>query len=191
MNMYEIILDIIEKNGPVSFDSICDEMNEMSIIKKEREKPVQISHVKSVVSRKKDLFSVEDNIVSIREEKELITLTAMIGKFPGPTYKVAVDFIHDRFYLFEWNIDNRVAVNKEKTVFIGEVEQFKKEIIRLSIWNWERDYQPESLVLDGTSWSVHLKTKGMVYESEGLQAFPKDWSKFCKAVSQLIGIKFA
>ncbi|WP_449623158.1 hypothetical protein [Robertmurraya sp. Marseille-Q9965] len=190
MNMYEIILDIIEKNGPASFDYICDEMNEMSFLKNERDKPVQISQVKSVVSRKKDLFSVADNIVSIREEKELITLTAMIGKFPGPTYKVAVDFIHNRFYLFEWNIDNKVAKNKDKTVYIGDVEKFKKEIIRLNIWNWQRDYQPESLVLDGTCWSVHLKTKGMVYESEGLQAFPKEWSKFCKAISQLIGIKF-
>ncbi|MDQ0156657.1 hypothetical protein [Robertmurraya andreesenii] len=190
MNMYEIILDIIEKNGPVSFHSICEEMNEMEKMKNARKNPIQVSHVKSVVSRKKDLFSVEDNIVSIREEKELLALVAMIGCYPGPTYKIHVDFAQNRFFFFEWNIDCVSPERKERTIYIGDVEQFKKEIIRLKIWNWERDYQLNSLVLDGTSWSVKLKTKGKVYESEGLQSFPKNWAKFSKAVSQLIGVKF-
>lgn len=188
--MYEIIIDILEKKGPVSFHSLCDEMNEMSLIKNERKKPVQVSHIKSIVSRKKDLFSVEDDIVSIRKEKELLSLTAMINGYQGPSYKVDVDFIHNRFYFFEWNIDCSAPSRKERTIHIGDVERFKKEIIRLKIWNWHRDYQLDSLVLDGTNWSVKLKTKGNVYESEGLESFPKNWTKFCRAVSNLIGVKF-
>jgi hypothetical protein len=190
MNMYEIIIDILEKKGPVSYHSIVDEMNEMNWLRNERKNPVQVSHVKSVISRKKDLFSVTDDIVSIREEKEMVSLTAMIGGYPGPSYKVFVDFLQNRFYFFEWNIDCLNPNSKEKTIYIGDVEEFKKEVIRLKIWNWEADYQLDSLVLDGTSWSVTLNTKGKVYESEGLQSFPKNWSKFCKALSNLIGIKF-
>lgn len=190
MNMYEIIIDILEKKGPVSYHSIVDEMNEMNWLRNERKNPVQVSHVKSVISRKKDLFSVTDDIVSIREEKEMVSLTAMIGGYPGPSYKVFVDFLQNRFYFFEWNIDCLSPNSKEKTIYIGDVEEFKKEVIRLKIWNWEADYQLDSLVLDGTSWSVTLNTKGKVYESEGLQSFPKNWSKFCKALSNLIGIKF-
>lgn len=190
MSMYEIILNILEKKGPVSLHSICDEMNEMSSIRSERKNPVQLSHVKSIVSRKKDLFQVEDDIVSIREEKELLSLSALIGGYPRPSYKIDVDFIHNRFYFFEWNIDCAQPNRKERTIYIGDVEQFKKEIMRLKIWNWDKDYQLDSLVLDGTSWSVKLKTKGMTYESEGLQSFPNNWSKFCRVVSNLIGIKF-
>lgn len=190
MNMYEIIIDILEKKGPVSFDSICNEMNEMTLVKNERKKPVQISHVKSVVSRKKDLFSVEDNIVSIREEKEFVSFSARIGGYPGPSYKLDVDFVNSRFYFFEWCIDCPSPRKKDRTIFVGDVEQFKKEIIRLKIWNWERDYQQDSLVLDGTSWSVRLETKGRTYESEGLESFPQNWQKFCRAVSKLIGVKY-
>lgn len=184
MNMYEIIIDILEKKGPVSFQSICAELNEI------RNNPVQMAHIKSVVSRKKDLFSVEDDIVSIREEKELLSLSVMIGGYPGPTYKIHVDFVLNRFDFIEWCIDCPAPRRKDTTIYIGNVEQFKKELIRLKIWNWDRDYQLDSLVLDGTSWSVRLTTKGKVYESEGLESFPKNWSKFSRAITQLIGIKF-
>lgn len=192
MNMYEVIIDILEKKGPVSFHSICEEMNERNWTSKSgKENPVQVSQVKSVVTRKKDLFSVTGDIVSIREEKELQSLTAMIGRFPGPSFKVEVDFVHQRFYMFEWrNASLMQKDREEKTIYIGNVEQFKKEVIRLKIWNWERDYQPEALVLDGISWSVILKTKGKLYESEGLHTFPENWHKFCRAISQLIGMPF-
>lgn len=191
MNMYELIIDILEKNGPVSFDSICMKMNDLSYIGGERETPVQVSHVKSVVSRKKDIFSVQDGIVSIREEKELLSLAVNIGSYPGPLYRVDVDFVQNLFYFFEWNIDCAPPKRKDRVISIGDVDQFKKEIIRLKIWNWERDYQLDTLVLDGMSWSVKMKTKGKVYESEGLECFPPNWSKFCRAVSRLIGVKFA
>lgn len=190
MNMYEIIIDILEKNGPVSFDLICSKMNELTLIQNEKKKPVQVSHIKSIVSRKRDLFSVVDDVVSIREEKELLSLTVKIGSYPGPLYKIDVDFVLNRFYFFEWNIDCPPPIRKERTIFLGDVEQFKKEIIRLKIWNWNRDYQLDTLVLDGTNWSVQLKTKGKVYESEGLESFPKNWQRFCRALSHLIGVKF-
>lgn len=190
MQLYEIILDIIEKKGPVSFSSLCDEMNEMTVLRKERKHPVLISHIKSAVSNKKDLFVVNNGIVSIRESMEFVSLTANIGGFPGPSYTVKVDFIGNTFCFFELYMDCRISPCKSRTVHIGDVEQFKKGVIRLGIWNWDKDYQQESLVLDGTSWFVKLKTKGAIYESGGLQCFPKNWSKFCKSVSRLVGIDF-
>lgn len=191
MNMYEMIIDILEKNGPVSFHAICEEMNERNWTSNKNKNPVQVSHVKSVVSRKKDLFNVNDDIVSIRKEKELLSLSATVGGFPGPSFKLEVDFIQQRFFMFEWNNDGFMKkVREERTIYIGDVEKFKKEIIRLKIWDWERDYQPDSLLLDGTNWSVTLRTKGKVYESEGLQTFPENWKKFCQAISRLVGIAF-
>lgn len=189
MNMYEMIIDILEKYGPVSFHTICEVINERNWMNKGKNSPVQVSHVKSVVSRKRDLFSVTDDIVSIREEKELLSLSVMIGGFPGHSFKVEVDFIHQNFYMFEWNSDGFMKNgHEERTIYIGSFAKFKKEIMRLKIWEWERDYQPESLLLDGTNWSVVLRTKGKIYESEGFQNFPGNWKKFCRVISQLVGI---
>lgn len=190
MNMYEIILDIIEKNGPISFSSICAEMNQIHPIKNERNKPVQISHIKSVVSRKKDLFSVENGVVSIREDMDFIYLSVKVSSYQSPCFKVDVDFLKNRFHFFEWYFQNVAGPRKPRTIYLGSVEQFKKEIFRLKLWNWEKDYQPEALILDGTTWSVELKTKGSVYQSRGLQTFPKEWAKFIKALSRLTGVDF-
>ncbi|WP_077213382.1 hypothetical protein [Bacillus dakarensis] len=189
MNMYEIILDIIDKKGPVTFTSILNELNEMPL-NSPRKRPVQLSHIKSVVSRKKDLFSVENDLVSIREEKEFLSLSVYIAGILGPSYKLTVDFSRNRFYFFDLIFDSPQPKERQRVYNVGSVEEFKKEIYRLKIWDWEQDYQPDSLVLDGTSWSVKLRTKATVYESEGLQCFPKDWFKFCKSISKLTGIKF-
>ena len=187
--MYEIILDIIDKKGPTTFTSICNELNEMPI-KDDRKKPVQLSHIKSVVSRKKELFSVKNDIVSIREEKEFVSLSIYITEILGPSYKLMVDFTNNKFYFFELIFDSPQHIERQRVYHVGSVEEFKKEVYRLKIWNWEQDYQPDSLVLDGMSWRVKLKTKGTVYESEGLQCFPKEWSKFCKSITKLTGMKF-
>ena len=56
MNMYEIILSIIDQKGPASIPSICQQVNQDLIFMKERDKPVQQAQVKSVISRKSDLF---------------------------------------------------------------------------------------------------------------------------------------
>ncbi|MFE8699539.1 hypothetical protein ACFYKX_02755 [Cytobacillus sp. FJAT-54145] len=190
MNMYEKILTIIEKNGPVSFSSICNEINDSQGYENNQEKPIKIAQVKSAVSRKKDLFSVDDNIVSIRQEKELVSLTASIGGFPGPTHLIRVDFINEVFYFFEWCIDCKVSEKQKRLVTMGSVEQFKKEIYKMKIWDWKRNYQLDHLVLDGTSWNVKLKTKSKVYESEGLESFPSEWTKFSRAINKLTGIYF-
>lgn len=189
MNMYEIILDIIDKRGPTTFTSICNELNEMPV-NYDRKRPVKLSHIKSVISRKKELFSVDNGIVSIREEKEFETFSIYMAGIHGPAYKLIVDFTKNKFYFFELLFDSPQQIDKKRMYHVGSVEEFKKEIYRLKIWKWEQDYQPESLVLDGTSWRVKLKTKAAVYESEGLQCFPKEWSKFCKSITKLTGKKF-
>lgn len=190
MKMYELILEIIKKNGPASFTSICDCMNEMNQMKKENGKPVRPSVIKSIISRKKDLFAVENDIVSIRKGIELETLSTTISGFLRPSYKVEVNFKKKQFYFFEWYIDYPFPDRTENLIYCGTVDQFKKDIYPLEIWNWEKDYQQNSLVVDGTHWTVKLKTNEMSHVSEGLQSFPEEWPQFCQAVSNLIGIDF-
>lgn len=181
--MYEKIIEIIENEGPISFSQICHEMN-----KKEREKPIQLSHIKSVINRKKDLFSIENDIVSIRKEKDLVSLTLSFGVFPGPYYRIRVNFKNKQVYIFEWDLDGPHHKRDTNTIILGSVEQFKRSIFRLKLWNWDRNYQSDLFSINGLRWSVKLVTKGSVYESKGLDTFPKEWPKFRKALKELIGI---
>lgn len=188
--MYEVILNILDQKGPATIPLICQEVNQHPIFMQERDKPVQPSAVKSVISRKSDLFTVNDDIVYLLPEKELIGLTACVGGFGGHWFKVEVDFMQKNFTFFEWNLDplNRLGY---ELVEAGNIDDFKQEIYRLKIWDWNVNYQQDGIILDGTSWSILLETRAKIYKSEGLQEFPKNWSKFCRAVSILAGKKFA
>lgn len=186
MNMYEVILSIIDQRGPATIPSICQLVNENPTFMKERMKPVQLSQVKSVISRKKDLFSLNNNVVSLLPDKELVSLTAEIGGAQSPWFKIRVDFKRKTFVFFEMNVDPKNQLLYVPTV-AGSTEEFKKELYRIKIWNWESQYEPNGIVLDGTSWSITLKTKSKTYKSKGLKLFPKDWKKFCKALEKLTG----
>ena len=109
MNMYEIILKIIDQKGPSSIPSICEDVNQHPIYMQQRNKPVQLSQIKSVITRKNDLFSVQDDVVSLLPEKELMELTVQVERSEGKWLKVQVDFIKKDFTFFEWNFDS----NKE------------------------------------------------------------------------------
>ena len=190
MNMYEIILKIIDQKGPSSIPSICDDVNQHPIYMQQRNKPVPLSQIKSVISRKNDLFSVQDNVVSLLPEKELMELTVQVERSEGQWLKVQVDFIKKDFTFFEWNF---VPTKKlEYGPFtIGSIDEFKQEIYRLKIWNWDLNYEQEGIILDQICWKICLETKGKTYKSQGLQTFPKEWTKFCLALSKLTGKHFS
>lgn len=190
MYMYEMILDILKKNGPTSIPSICQEMNEQTIQHDDQEKVVQPQQVKKAISRKKDLFKVEDNVVFIDPEKDVQLLTVHLGGLIEPALTIKVDFIKNTFAFFQWHLDLVPRINHhslQQVRFCGDVESFKKELYRLRLWEWDTDYHPDEMVLDGLFWSVKLVTKSKVYESEGLQCFPKEWKKLCRALSKLTG----
>jgi len=198
MNMYEVILNMIDKQGPTSIPSICKKINQNSAYLEERGKPVQQAHVKSVISRKKDLFLCENEMVSLLPDKELISLTVHAGACRGPWVKINVDFTQNIFTYFEWNLEPAAAGktfsapngNIYDTIISGKMDDFKQELYRLKIWNWELSYEPEGIVLDGINWSVYLDTKAKVYKSEGYQRFPNNWTRLCKALTKLTGKKF-
>ncbi len=44
--------------------------------------------------------------------------------------------------------------------------------------------------MDGTSWSIMLVTDKYKFESEGDDAHPTVWNKFCKSIENLIKEEF-
>jgi hypothetical protein len=190
MKMYEAILDILEKKGTVTIPLICQEMSERSPgLVNDQEYAVEPSYIKSLISSKTELFLLNDDIVSIRPEKEPLMMTVVLHGYPGPEMRIKIDFKRNIFTYFEWHLDSR-APGPFTVKNYGTVEDFKKELYSFNVWEWEEDYQAEGIIVDGTSWSVKLQTKGKTYERGGLDSFPKEWRGFCRSISTLIGKKF-
>jgi hypothetical protein len=188
MYMYEMILAILVKKGSASIPSICQEMND--VYHKDNEKIVQPSQVKTSICRKKDLFKIKNELVFIDPEKDIQKVTVYLGFSSGPSLTIKIDFEKNQFTFFEWQLDpTNDPINKfVPQRAIGDVNTFKNELYRIKPWEWEEDYESDGIVLDGTFWSVKLETKGKVYESEGLQSFPKEWNRLCFGLSKLTGI---
>jgi hypothetical protein len=191
MKMYEAILDILEKKGNATIPVICQEMSEQnhSIVNKGQDL-VEPSYIQTLLSSNNELFLVKDDIVSIRPDKEPNLMTIVLHGYPGPEMRVRIDFKRNTFTYFEWHLDSKASEPLKVGAF-GSVEDFKKKLYPLKLWEWEEDYQTEGIVVDGTSWSVILKTIGKTYESRGLESFPTQWKEFCKAVSLLVGKEFS
>jgi hypothetical protein len=190
MKVYETILSILEKKGPLTIATICKEINQILTINRER--PLLPSHIKSIVTRKKELFYINDGEISINPDKNLCTLTATIEEFSGISYQVRVNFDKNRFAALEWrNKENSLSTDDIHPGTPGSLDEFKRELYALKLWEWNPNYRYENgIILEGKNWSIRLKTMGKLYESEGTQCFPTNWDKFCKAVENLTGTPF-
>ncbi|HEY2420825.1 MAG TPA: hypothetical protein VGI04_05405, partial [Neobacillus sp.] len=67
MRVYETILSILEEKGPLPISVICNEVNQVLTIN--REKPLHPSQIQSIVTRKKDLFLMNGGRLSIHPDK--------------------------------------------------------------------------------------------------------------------------
>lgn len=190
MRVYETILSILDEKGPLPIPKICREVNEA--LSPLREKPLLPSQIKSIVSRKKDLFLINGEKIVIHPDIHPISLTATIERFGGISYKIQVHFLKNRFLFWVWR--NRVQLQPFtdfQTVTPGSMEEFKRELYFLKLWEWDRTYRKgDGIILDGVYWSVKLQTNGKYYECEGTESFPANWTQFLRAAEKLIGVSF-
>lgn len=182
-SMYEKIIEVLEKKGPTNFSSILDELSyEYKNVEVEH-KQVQLSAIKSVITRKKDIFHVNDNIVSILPEKEINTLTLEFMKQDGNWYKLKFDFLHEGFFLYEWN-NSKSTSTFAKTITIRPFSYVDliKEIYKCKIWNWNNDH----LVVEDELFSIQLKTTKSFYQYKGKDFKEKEWKQIKKVLSSII-----
>jgi hypothetical protein len=134
----------------------------------------------------------KDEGCMMKVKETIISLIAGIDGFSGISYKIHVDFFQNRFTVFEWrNKENFQPITNFERKSLGSMEDFKKDIYLMKIWEWEPSYRKEEgIILDGKYWSIKLNTKGKIYESEGMECFPPDWKRFCTAVEKLTGTPF-
>jgi hypothetical protein len=190
MKVIETIISILDDKGPLPITAICKEVNQMLI--PYRDKPFLPSHIKSIVTRKKDLFRIQEGNISIQPDKQPFMLIATINGDDGITYQVNVNFQAKRFTFFEWRNNRNSESRLDYCPKIpGDLDEFKKEIFSMKLWEWMPSYgKEEGITLGKTNWTIKLKTQCKTYESEGTDCFPKNWSKFCKSVEKLIGSTF-
>lgn len=82
---------------------------------------------------------------------------------------------------------------KIKMPSTAQWSSFSKELDDCSIWKWENDYMPDSIILDGMNWEIEIEfSDGRSIHSSGCNAYPIDtqWDSFNLAINKLLGIKW-
>jgi hypothetical protein len=191
VNIYETIISILDEKGPLSIPLICQEINEQLV--KDRNNPILPSHIQSIVTRKKDLFWINEGNISIAPDKNPYSITAILERDEGISYQLNVDFIKRNFSFFEWR--NRRHQKRSQTPQsrrLGSIDEFKRGIMGLKIWEWESYYGAEvGITLGKTNWTIKLKTKSKTYYFEGTDCYPDKWPEFCQSIEKLAGVSFS
>jgi hypothetical protein len=190
VNIYETIILILDKKGPLSIPLICQEVNEMLV--KNQSDPILPSHIKSIVTRKKDLFRVREGNISIAPDKNPYSITVILEGDEGISYQLNVDFIKKRFSFFEWrNKRHQKSSQTPPTRRLGNIDEFKRELMALKIWEWQSYYGAEvGITLGKTNWTVKLKTTSKTHVFEGTDCYPEKWAEFCQSIEKLAGVSF-
>ena len=75
----------------------------------------------------------------------------------------------------------------ELEVSAKDWQRFWATVDRLKVWEWDTSYQPDTLIVDGTNWSLEIGYQGKSLDTSGNNAYPPAFEKFCAAVRRLIG----
>jgi hypothetical protein len=190
VKIYETIISILDEKGPLSIPSICEEVNELLVT--DRSNPILPSHIKSIVTRKKDLFREREGNISIAPDKNPYSITANLEGDEGVSYQLNVDFIKRRFSFFEWRNKRHQKSNQTpSTRRLGNIDEFKREIMALKIWEWQSFYGADvGITLGKTNWTVKLKTTSKTHVFEGTDCYPENWAEFCQLIEKFAGVSF-
>ncbi|PLR98809.1 hypothetical protein CVD19_04015 [Bacillus sp. T33-2] len=101
--------------------SICQDVNKYSYKLKETYNPIEISRIKSAISRQHELIAIQGDIVSILPDREPVSIMAGLNRYPGPEIRVHIDFSRQRFVIFEWHLDIKPK-QPAKNIRAGSIE---------------------------------------------------------------------
>lgn len=128
-----------------------------------------------------------NTIIKLNEEDEKpLIFAASVGGFMGRSFKVNLNFIKNTcvYTKFDSQYSNEKTENRGFSE--DKMNVFFKRISKVML-NWDKHYKTEDVIMDGTSWSVHLITNKGRISCTGSNAYPQNWRMFCKMISQTIG----
>jgi len=130
------------------------------------------------------MFIRESGKVYLNEKNRILTVEASVGGYFGSSYQVYID-LENKTASYK-NLEGGYEIISDRELIIEDtaIEKFRFEMESIRILEWEKEYFVP--ILDGTSWSVTIKTEGGLFESNGANAFPRNWSNFCNSIEKIV-----
>lgn len=130
------------------------------------------------------MFIKENGKVYLNEKNRILSVEAFVGGYFGSSYQVYID-LENKTVTYK-NLESGYEVISDRELIIEDaaIEKFRSAMESIRILEWEKEYFAP--VLDGTSWSVAIKTVGGLFESSGSNSLPRNWGKFCSSVDKIV-----
>lgn len=184
ITLHETIKRVINEYGPAAVVEITARVNEQGLYKREDGKPVPANQVSARIRKYPHMFIRENGKVYLNEKNRILSVEASVGGYFGSSYQIYIN-LENKTASYK-NLEGGYEIISDRELIIENtaIEKFCSEMESIRILKWEREYfEP---ILDGTSWSVTIKTAGGVFESSGSNAFPRNWGKFCNSIERII-----
>ena len=115
--------------------------------------------------------------------RRLKAIKASVGGGLGGCYNVDVDLVglNSTWSCLGGEQDEKTIC---KTISVATAKKFVNQLKLLNLLNWKAHYiEPD--ICDGTHWSIEIITDGRTFRKAGDNQFPKEWDRFCKAITKL------
>ncbi|HWJ80561.1 MAG TPA: hypothetical protein VNR61_21055 [Niallia sp.] len=179
--MYEKIIDVLENNGPTNLTSLYEELNRHSM--ENHDSLIAMSSIKSVLSRKKDLFYVREDIVSIHPEKDIKKMVVDLRINPFQAFSLHIDFWKENYSIQDWSLHPIVYPPVFHYISSDQYLDLKKELYRTKIWDWtSSDPQNDSI------YTVCLYTLNSSYLYKSSDMEGKEWKQLKKIISMFTNL---
>lgn len=188
ITLHEAIKQVINEYGPAAVVEITARVNEQGLYKREDGKPVPTNQISARIRKYPHMFVRERGKVYINEKNRIIFIEASVGGYFGSSYQVCID-LENKVTTYK-NLEGGYEIISDRELIIEDtaIEKFRSEMESIRILEWKKEYfEP---ILDGTSWSVIIKTAGGAFESSGSNAFPRNWGKFCSSIEKIVAGEF-
>jgi len=188
ITLHEAIKRVINEYGPATVVEITARVNEKGLYRRRDGNPLLANQVSARIRKYPHMFIRENGKVYLNEKNRILTVEASVGGYFGSSYQVYID-LENKTASYK-NLEGGYEIISDRELIIEDtaIEKFRSEMESIRILVWEREYYEP--ILDGTSWSVIIKTKGGLFESSGSNAFPKNWSKFCSSIEKIVKGEF-
>ncbi|MCA0989293.1 hypothetical protein [Guptibacillus algicola] len=120
--------------------------------------------------------------------RKITSIKANIGGFFGNSYEIEWRISTGEVTHLYWEISREEDPVTFNTTYHNA--HYLDSIKSINLLRWKRDYQPEEMVLDGTSWSVEIEKGDKVISKHGCNAYPKTWEQFCELMEEVSGKTF-
>jgi hypothetical protein len=111
-------------------------------------------------------------------------LSVSLHSFYGPSWQLEAE--GESLY-WVYSQDGRVMEEKRDELTTASIEAFIRECDDNGIFSWEPHYL-HCCMLDGATWTVHLRYRGYSFRSAGTNGYPDNWFKFCELLSKLASL---